>query len=70
MSKPIDPVQKDLESCPFCGEKPKLKEHILWKHNYVVHCTNDFCGVEPCTKLYPKKEQAIEAWNRRVTNER
>ena len=32
-----------------------------------------YCGekpklVEPCTKLYPKKEQAIEAWNRRAND--
>ena len=61
-------MQEKLKPCPFCGEKPKLKEHILYKHNYIVHCTNDFCLVEPCTKLYPKEKQAIEAWNRR-TNE-
>lgn len=63
-------MQKELIPCPFCGEKPKLKENILWRQNYFVRCTNDFCLVEPCTKLYPKKEQAIEAWNRRVNDGR
>jgi hypothetical protein len=33
---------------------------------YNVYCMNEDCWVEPITHDYYHKEEAIEAWNRRV----
>ena len=54
---------KKLKPCPFCGS-----ELILIERTYGgtwVCCEG--CYTE--TKLYNTEEEAIEAWNRRVTDE-
>ena len=60
----------ELKPCPFCGGKAELKTfwggfHIR-RYINVVQCTS--CRANSGEwKIKPK---AIEAWNRRVTDER
>lgn len=59
-----------LKPCPFCGSnKCNVIEHAF--HNlsstYGVKCWN--CKAESW-QFFDTKEEAIEAWNRRVNDER
>ena len=55
----------ELKPCPFCGGEAILG---TWRDEYrrlnpsAVHCS--VCHVE--TRIYERKKEAIEAWNRRV----
>ena len=56
----------ELKPCPFCGEKGILKrKEILGRHYYKVECLDCFAA----TFSELTREEAIEAWNRRVDNE-
>lgn len=61
----------DLKPCPFCGGEAYIcKENIPYHPTlYAVDCGNDKCLVDPSTEFYEDKEEAIEAWNRRVKDE-
>lgn len=49
---------EDLKKCPFCGGKAEIVGYkIFW-----VICKE--CTAE--TKSFDTREEAIEAWNRRV----
>ena len=69
-AKCIAKIMKDsiLKPCPFCGGKAILG---IWRDEYkrlnlsAVHCS--VCHVE--TRVYPRKREAIEAWNRRTNEE-
>lgn len=65
MDKPI------LKPCPFCGGEAILsfsRDEYL-NEQYVVICRNVIkCGC--LTQYRNSKEKAIEAWNRRVSDER
>lgn len=55
-----------LKPCPFCGgEAVTYSSDIDMYGNlmYGAMCKHTGCGVISC--VYPSKEQAIEAWNRR-----
>ena len=68
-----------LKPCPFCGRVDKLK---VWKteqraanvviENWRVVCNREGdetgCGGSGCVRR--TQREAIEAWNRRVKNER
>ena len=66
-----------IRSCPFCGSEAILESgsHSLnggetWKPEYNIICSNHNCICHPdCPKTFNTKEEAIEAWNRRVNNE-
>ena len=49
---------EELKKCPFCGGEAILEGTYMFD----VICTK--CGVR--TSWYKTKEEAIEAWNRRV----
>ena len=52
----------ELKPCPFCGGTATiLKIDNVW---YEVHCDNCPCNVGRC--WFPKREEAIAAWNRRA----
>ena len=50
----------ELKPCPFCGGKASVIKESMW---YEVHCDNCPCNVGRC--WFSKREEAIEAWNRR-----
>ena len=53
-----------IKRCPFCGGDGKV-----WIYDYdgwIIGCEN--CGTR--TEIYDTEEEAIEAWNRRVEDER
>lgn len=51
----------DLKPCPFCGGEAKLD---IFADMYVVHCKNYGCQCQ--TTAHCRKEDAVEAWNRRT----
>ena len=64
--------RNELKPCPFCGGEAKyFRTQTLNGPMHKVRCTNfSGCQVrELQTKSFNKKEQAIEAWNRRSDNE-
>ncbi len=50
-----------LKPCPFCGGEARLQSFYK---DHCVYCRK--CNASTM-KYYPTKEEAIEAWNRRVT---
>ena len=61
----------ELKPCPFCGRRAFVRKNKgLKAGTYNVYCGNEDCKVEPITNPYFCKEQAIEAWNRRVNDGR
>ena len=55
----------ELKPCPFCGEKARL--HTIHTHAYYVQCDNVSCGI--VTWIHTTEEEAVEAWNKMVTDE-
>ena len=53
----------ELKPCPFCGATPHL---VRWGNEWAVECDSNDCFIVPETALYPRQEQAVEAWNRRA----
>ena len=59
----------ELKPCPFCGEEAhlcKMKRRDFPKTMYMVTCDRCFAK----TNLLADKEVVINAWNRRVDNDR
>ena len=60
----------DLKPCPFCGSTGEI-EHKRVLDTWIVQCSNQEC---PASYMigwdYDTAEDAIEAWNRRVKDER
>ena len=53
---------RELKPCPFCGGEAT---HGKYWHGWIVICSE--CG---CKSVYAfSPEEAIDAWNRRVTDE-
>lgn len=64
---------ENLKPCPFCGAKDELEIWDLggdkWgniKELWIVHCANCGCNMD----WLDSKKEAIEAWNRRVNDDR
>lgn len=66
-------MSRELKPCPFCGGNAKLIETYKYVGlskpipRYFVRCDNDDCNVYVATCNSDTEEEAIEAWNRRVT---
>lgn len=61
--------ENKLLPCPFCGDT-YIQMRFTKGGNYVVGCNSLSCVcLYTEGKLYNDKEKAIEAWNRRVTND-
>lgn len=58
----------ELKPCPFCGGRASVRHHGDMIESYLVYCMNEDCKVEPQTHTYLRKEDAIEAWNRRCSD--
>lgn len=55
-----------LLPCPFCGVIPKMYKRASF---FSVECHNLQCQVMPETTITHTKEEAAEAWNRRVNDD-
>lgn len=55
---------EQLKNCPFCGGEAHIEFSYVW-WGYFVSCT--VCGATQ--ENYDKEEEAIEAWNRRASDE-
>ena len=51
----------ELKPCPFCGGNASVRKESMW---YEVCCDDCPCNVGRC--WFAKREEAIEAWNRRA----
>lgn len=56
----------ELKPCPFCGADANIR--FDFKHDYVVFCTNDLCMLNELEYGFDSEEEAIEAWNRRISD--
>ena len=56
-----------LKPCPFCGSKPYIRSHPVAQKQkqWAVQCQ---CGAR--FFFVNRRYKAIEAWNRRVDNEK
>ena len=63
----------ELKPCPFCGSKEapalvtidgKEKDGFINSYCVVCYCWDWGCGASG--GMYHSKEEAVEAWNRRV----
>ena len=63
----------ELKPCPFCGGKAERKETYKITGSgrlmpqYYIKCGNGRCGLYVATCNRDTKEEAVEIWNRRVT---
>jgi hypothetical protein len=59
----------ELKNCPFCGREAKITRLTgMW----IVGCDYDFLcygNINHVTLLHITQEQAVEAWNRRASDE-
>ena len=53
----------EMENCPFCGCKG-----VFWYKDDTnsLGCSNPFCICFTLTREFDTKEEAIQAWNKRV----
>lgn len=58
----------ELKPCPWCGSDAVLVKRGVGR--YFVSCGNEDCDVRPALRFYFKRKAAIEAWNRRVSDEK
>ena len=60
----------ELKPCPFCGSEAHLAEVKTFRPRPVYYgfCTNGHCQTRMVERR--SKQKAIEAWNRRCTDEK
>lgn len=61
--------QTEMKTCPFCGGDAEIYEtpHVPRGTDYTPRCKNPSCCGR-LTKKYSTKQKAINAWNRRATD--
>ena len=67
-------MAKKLKPCPFCGSEAKFSPSLDDKTHGLIECTNKNCYArvdwyDVASRTTLDFEKAIEAWNRRVSNE-
>ena len=60
--------QKELKPCPFWGGEVEAYEYkdCVNRVKFGVECRNNDCEIQPITDWYAIKQEASEAWNRRI----
>lgn len=65
-------MNEKLKPCPFCGGEAKIKYDSFQnrrgkiKSVVLISCKELNCTIRPKTQWHIRKDEAIEAWNRRV----
>ena len=61
-------MSEELKPCPFCGGEATL-DHVNGSHGELwdIFCSTRSCEIRPCTVWFTTEQDAIEAWNRRVS---
>lgn len=66
-------MNEELKPCPFCGGKAERKESYKITGSgrlipqYCIKCGYERCGLYVVTCNRDTVEEAVEIWNRRVT---
>ena len=55
-----------MKTCPFCGSPGKMDYIALCEKPYFPQCSNGECIVSDTAISFSTKEEAVEAWNKRV----
>lgn len=64
----------ELKACPFCGDRPEVfVDNAVFSllgidEENTLFCVSCHCGIH--TTYFHKREDAIEAWNRRAKEEK
>lgn len=59
-------MEEKLKPCPFCGGEAELTNVAIIPNAITVRCKECNCNVN----WFCKEQEAIEAWNRRISNEK
>jgi Lar family restriction alleviation protein len=69
----FDIKMEDLKPCPFCGDmfakiiEKDIDLQLKVEKRYCVGCDTEGCfGNRKFSRMFKTKEEAIEAWNKRV----
>ena len=54
----------EIKPCLFCNGEPCIQKHVF--HGYRIVCLDCRCGTR---QFYDTEEEAIEAWNRRASDD-
>ena len=59
-----------LKPCPFCGGEAELVQHqvVGYPDDFYVECVTNECIMSLGGLCYETEKEAIEAWNRRVSD--
>jgi len=60
----------ELKPCPGCGSKVTVRVDGPFVPVYSVCCRNDRCRKGSVIYRYYSRDRAIEAWNRRVEDDK
>ena len=60
-------MTEELKPCPFCGNDDVTVRWFPYNSAYYVQCNQLRCYSKGPDRL--NKQEAVEAWNRRVTDE-
>lgn len=58
-------MSENIESCPFCGERPSFKKDYADMYRFYHTCKYTKPQINIHSHGYKTRKQAIEAWNNR-----
>lgn len=60
-----------MKPCPFCGSPGVIRCIAMGVAPYFAECSNnELCVAGDSRVSFPTEEEAAEAWNRRIPNEK
>lgn len=66
-------MRNELKPCPFCGGEAHIDKHKPLESEYGqvmwMACCNNLCCTALLTSYFPRRKDAIAAWNRRANDE-
>ena len=57
-------TQPKMKPCPFCGGDGEIQSGVD-REVYWAEC-KDACGVNPSSRVFDTKQEAVDVWNRRA----